>query len=57
MDNVLYAGNVVNGMFNGCAFSIRLRVKREFIARIVLMKSKYRILLITESEVQDAGSN
>jgi hypothetical protein len=48
---------VVNGMFNGCVFSMRLRVKREFIARIVLMKSKYRILLITESEAQDADSD
>ena len=34
---MLYAKNVANGMYNGCVFFIRLRVKKEFIVNIAPM--------------------
>jgi len=35
--NVPYVRNVGSGIFNGCDFFIRLRVKMEFTVRNVLM--------------------
>ena len=36
-DNVPYVKSVVYGMFNGCAFFTRLKVKTEFTVKNVLM--------------------
>jgi hypothetical protein len=44
---------VVNGMFSGCAFFMRLKAKREFIVRVARMNLEYKAPLIAESEVKE----
>ena len=51
-DNAPCVKSMASGMFNGCVFFTRPRVKKVFTVGIVQMKLEHKTLLIAENEDQ-----